>query len=84
MELAQTVSAPVIEQAGRGSTLSVAAVEVAGPQTLLNSARNCLRESAGLDVRPLTRLFIGQPPPDCALDRPFAALCIVNAESDPV
>jgi hypothetical protein len=44
-----------------------------------NSARYCLRVSFGLDVRPLTRLFIGQPAPDCSLDRAFAALGIIDA-----
>ena len=44
------------------------------------SARYCLRVTAGLDVRPLTRLFIGQPPPDYSLDRALAALGIINPE----
>jgi hypothetical protein len=44
-------------------------------------ARNCLRVSLGLDVRPLIRLSIGQPPPDCAFDR---SLGVVNAKCYPI
>ena len=50
-ELAQTPSAPAIEQAGSAFTVKAAAVDVAPPQTLVNCARNCLPLSLRLAVK---------------------------------
>ena len=41
-ELAQTASAPEIEQTGSGLTVRVAGVEAATLQGFVNCARNCL------------------------------------------
>ena len=48
--LAQTPSAPEIEQIGSAFAVKVAAADVATPHGLLNCARNCLPLSLALVV----------------------------------